>query len=222
MPRIARIVMKNAPHHITQRGNYNHKVFNDNNDRICYLKLIKKYSKKYYLKILAYCLMNNHVHFIVIPENKDSMAKTFHVVGMQYAQYINRKRKLAGHLWQSRFYSCFMDERHTYIATRYVEQNPVKAKMVNEAWQWKWSSAGYHIGGKDIAGFLEHATFLPEPNEWRNELKSQVSEPIIDRLEWCTKSGRPFAELPIIKKLEEITKTRLKYRRVGRPKKSKN
>ena len=96
MSRIARIVTINVPYHITQRGNYNQRVFYSDGDRSSYLKLIKKYSKIYHLKILAYCLMNNHVHFILIPKNINSMAKTFHVVNMQYANYINKRKKLIG------------------------------------------------------------------------------------------------------------------------------
>ena len=219
MPRIARIVMENVPHHITQRGNYEQKIFYSDKDRMYYLKLMKKYSQIYSLKILAYCLMNNHVHFIVMPQKKDSIAKTFKVVSMRYAQYINKKRHLAGHLWQNRFYSCIMDERHAYIATKYVEQNPIKADIVNEPWDWKWSSARYHIGDKDIIDFLQPTDFLPKPSEWKVELQNEEIKPIINKLEWCTKTGRPFADFSIVKKLEKITNTILRYRSVGRPKK---
>ena len=75
MPRIARIVAVGLPHHITQRGNYRQEVFLDDSDRRQYLFWIQEYSLKYHLSILAYCLMSNHVHFIAIPQEEDSLAK---------------------------------------------------------------------------------------------------------------------------------------------------
>jgi len=77
MARIARIIIPNIPHHVTQRGNYRQLVFDTDNDRVQYLSWIKEYSERYGVKVLAYCLMDNHVHFIVISSGADSLAKTF-------------------------------------------------------------------------------------------------------------------------------------------------
>mgnify|MGYP003973822927 FL=1 len=65
--------------------------------------------------------MTNHVHFVCVPEQEDTLARTFNTLHMRYSQYLNHKRKLKGHLWQGRFYSCTLDERHLYSAVRYVE-----------------------------------------------------------------------------------------------------
>lgn len=132
MPRIARVVVSEYPHHIIQRGNYRQNVFLDESDKRQYLSLIAEYSQKYHLKILAYCLMDNHVHFIGIPKNGNSMAKTFSVAHTLYSQYFNKKMKVSGHLWQGRFYSCVLDESHLIAAGRYVEQNPVRAGIVKK------------------------------------------------------------------------------------------
>ncbi|MGH7900320.1 MAG: transposase, partial [Thermodesulfobacteriota bacterium] len=75
MSRSARIVIPDYPYHITQRGNYRQNVFIDDDDRIKYLSWIDEYSKRYQLSILAFCLMNNHVHFITIPGKEDSLSK---------------------------------------------------------------------------------------------------------------------------------------------------
>ena len=130
MPRLARVVAIGMPHHVTQRGNYRQKVFEKKEDFKKYLFLIKKYSEKYELGIIGYCLMSNHVHFIVIPDNKKSMSKTFNMAHMMYSQYVNNKRKEYGHLWQGRYYSSILNEEHMIEAMRYVERNPVRAKMV--------------------------------------------------------------------------------------------
>ena len=120
MPRIARAVAVGIPHHITQRGNYRQVVFEEDSDYRQYLEWLKHYSNKYSLRIWAYCLMNNHVHFVAVPENEESMARAFNTLHMRYAQYSNAKRGDKGHLWQGRYYSTALDERHLYAAMRYV------------------------------------------------------------------------------------------------------
>ncbi|MFH0800878.1 MAG: transposase [bacterium] len=130
MPRIARAVAPVYPHHVTQRGNYRQPVFEEENDFRQYLFWLKEYTQRYALKIWAYCLMSNHVHFICVPEKEDSLAKCFNTLHMQYSQYVNKKKAVRGHLWQGRFYSCMIDERHLYAAVRYIENNPVRAGIV--------------------------------------------------------------------------------------------
>ncbi len=77
-----------------------------------YLKWLKEYSKKYSLRIWAYCLMGNHVHFVGVPMRDNSLAKTFNTLHMRYSQYFNKKRDITGYLWQGRFYSCLLDGVH--------------------------------------------------------------------------------------------------------------
>ena len=74
--------------------------------------------------------MTNHVHFVCVPEQEDTLARTFNTLHMRYSQYLNHKRKLKGHLWQGRFYSCTLDERHLYSAVRYVENKKVEADTI--------------------------------------------------------------------------------------------
>ena len=89
MPRIARVVVKGYPHHITQRGNYKQPIFIDDADRDKYLSLIKSESKQYGLMLLAFCLMDNHVHFIGIPDHEESMCRVFKYTNMKYSQYFH-------------------------------------------------------------------------------------------------------------------------------------
>src|SRR3989338_9323170 len=104
MPRIARIVVPGHAYHITQRGNYRRKIFRNDKDRSKYLSWIGEYSHRFHLSIIAYCLMDNHVHFIVRPRKEESLAKVFSAAHMRYAQYYNRERKASGHLWQGRVF----------------------------------------------------------------------------------------------------------------------
>ena len=94
MPRQARIVMPELAHHITQRGNYQQEIFDNEQNYKQYCKWINEYSKVNKLDILAYCLMSNHVHFIVIPKTKKDLASVFKTVHMRYSHYLNQLRLL--------------------------------------------------------------------------------------------------------------------------------
>ncbi len=146
MPRRARVVFEGVVHHITQRGNYRQNVFEDDSDKRKYVEFIREYSEKYGMKIYAYCLMSNHVHFIAAPVKEDSLAMTFKYANMRYSSYFNRKNRRSGHLWQGRFYSCPLQFEHALEALRYVERNPVRARMVELPWEYEWSSAREHVG----------------------------------------------------------------------------
>lgn len=146
MPRRARVVFEGVVHHITQRGNYRQNVFEDDSDKSKYIEFIREYSEKYGMKIYAYCLMSNHVHFIAAPVKEDSLAMTFKYSNMRYSSYFNKKNKRSGHLWQGRFYSCPLQFEHALEALRYVERNPVRARMVELPWEYEWSSAREHVG----------------------------------------------------------------------------
>ncbi|UCD00360.1 MAG: transposase, partial [Phycisphaerales bacterium] len=129
MPRLARTVAVGFAHHITQRGNNRYDVFFVDDDRRVYLELLKEQADKYGLDLVGYCLMSNHVHLIAIPHAEDALAKAVGRTHFRYAQYINRFHRRSGHLWQGRFYSCALDKRHFWLAMKYVELNPVRAKL---------------------------------------------------------------------------------------------
>jgi putative transposase len=220
MARIARVVAVGHPHHITQRGNYRQEVFRDDKDRQKYLTFIQEYSCQYKLNILVYCLMSNHVHFIGIPEQEDSLAKTFNTAHMRYSQYFNKKMGAGGHLWQGRFYSCVLGETHLAIAARYVERNPVRAKLVKEAWQWQWSSAIEHSGkGHGNSITLGHLFSFIDGNEkeWKEFLKAHDDEREMAELKRQTMKGLPVGTDIFVKKLEKKLGKVLRAMPRGRP-----
>ena len=139
MSRTARLVVPGMPHHITQRGTRRFNVFHDEADRLDYLSLFAENCHEFRLAIVAYCLMTNHVHYIAIPERTDSIARVFHRVHGTYSKRFNIKHGFVGHLWQERPFSCVLDEDHFWNAIRYVEQNPVRAGMVRNAIDYRWS-----------------------------------------------------------------------------------
>src|SRR4030042_3723897 len=118
MPRFARIVIPGLPHHVTQRGNRGADIFADDEDRVRYLQLLAKYSRLRGLDVLAYCLMTSHVHQIVVPRLRYSMAQALRDAPTAYALSFNQRVGATGHLWQGRFFSTVLDEPHLWAAVR--------------------------------------------------------------------------------------------------------
>ena len=142
-----RIVIPGYPHHIVQRGVRSLDIFFKDQDRIEYFNFLEEQSSRFGLTILAYCLMTNHVHLLAVPEKEDSLAKAVGEAHRQYTRMINFRENVRGFLFQGRFLSCpVYTDQYLFTALRYIEQNPVKAKMVKFPWKYKWSSAAYHCG----------------------------------------------------------------------------
>lgn len=145
MPRKARVVLPGIAHHVVQRGNYQQNVFEHDRDFKTYSYLVKQYALDHHLKIHAYCLMSNHVHFIITPPEKPSLGELFRSVHVRYSQYKNLQWGKLGQLWQGRYFSCVLGTTHLLRAIRYVEMNPVRAKLVKDPWDYIWSSARQHF-----------------------------------------------------------------------------
>jgi putative transposase len=155
MPRLARLVIPGIPHHVTQRGNNRQDVFFVDDDRRVYLALLEQHAERYGVEVLGYCLMGNHVHVIAVPPREDSLAKALGRTHFLYTQYLHRLHGRSGHLWQNRFFSCALDEPRCWTALCYMERNPVRARVVREAWRYRWSSAAAHCGAGEADGWLE-------------------------------------------------------------------
>lgn len=205
MPRIARMVAEGLPHHITQRGNYQQNTFLDDKDKERYLNWLEEYSKKSSLSILAYCLMPNHVHIIGIPAARESLAKTFHQTHTKYSQYFNKKLNTKGHLWQGRFYSCVLDEQHLIAALKYVERNPVRAGLIKEPWEWKWSSASAHVAMNNNRIILLTDVFSiinMNHNQWKQFISNAEENEDYKKIKSYTLTGRPLGSKEFVRGLE--------------------
>jgi len=146
MPRSARVTRVGSPHHVVQRGNRRSQVFFSNGDYLAYLHWLREYSDKFSVKVLAYCLMTNHVHLVVMPQVAGALSRMFGSLHSRIAQRVNRQNDWRGHLWQGRYFSSVLDEMYFWAAIRYVERNPVSAGMTERAEDYAWSSAAAHCG----------------------------------------------------------------------------
>ena len=148
MARLARVVLPDVAHHVTQRGNRRLPVFFSDADRALYLKLLQEGCTRADVTCLAWCLMDNHVHLILVPRAADGLRAALAQAHRRYTRHINFREGWRGHLFQSRFASYPMDAAHLLTAIRYVENNPVAAGLVADAGDWQWSSARSHLAGR--------------------------------------------------------------------------
>jgi putative transposase len=224
MPRIARIVFSEMPHHVTQRGNRRGNVFFTDDDRYQYMKWLKEYCKKHQVSLLAYCLMKNHVHLIVVPKQADGLQRAFKPLHMRYAQYINRQQNWSGHLWQGRFFSSVLDDAYLYAAVRYVELNPVRANLVEKAEDYPWSSAVAHCGlGIDTLLDFHHPAWkiFEDIKDWSAWLQEGDNPNDLEIFRRNINKNLPCGSKDFIEKLEDLTGKVLRFRPIGRPKKEK-
>ena len=220
MPRVARIVLPNLPHHIVQRGNNRQDVFFVNDDRLVYLALLGKECRKQGLRVLGYCLMTNHVHLVAIPPTKEAFAKAVGRADFVYTQYVNRLHGRCGHLWQNRFFSCALDQMHLLTALAYVDRNPVRAGLVRRAWEYPWSSAAAHLGRPDPAGLLDETAWREASRNvgFKAMLMRAEKERDLADLRQSTRAGRPLGSDNFLSKLEVSLGRRLRPLAGGRPK----
>ena len=210
------------PHHVVQRGNNREKVFFSEEDRDKYLELLKKYSEKWEAPVIAYCLMSNHVHLLTRPRHDLSLYKMMQGLTLCYTQYINRRYNRTGRLWESRYHSCIVDKaNYLWAVARYIEQNPVRAKIVKTAEQYQYSSARAHITGKRDEMLGEELLKEGQRRDYREMLRAVPSEEEMQSIRYSTKTGRPFGRRAFIETMERKLQTSFILRSPGRPKKGK-
>lgn len=217
MARLARVVAPGYPHHVVQRGNRRLPTFFCDEDYWLYLRLMSEWCEKFHVEIWAYCLMTNHVHMIAVPETEDGLRRAVGEAHRRYTTAINRREKWTGHLWQGRFSSVVMDEEHLLTAGRYVELTPVRAKMVTQADEYKWSSARAHLAGQDDL-LVKVGPMLSMVGDWSMCLAEPETESVYEEFKVTEKSGRPLGSESFVEKLEMLLGRSLKPKKRGRKK----
>ncbi len=214
------MVAVGAPHHVTQRGNNRQKTFLYDSDCRFYLALLADQSRRHGLGILGYCLLPNHVHLIAVPERPDSLARALGRAHNLYSRWFNRLRRRSGHLWQNRFYSAPLGRDHLLTALRYVDLNPVRAGLIERAIDYRWSSAGAHVSGRDPGGLLDMAGWaeICPGNDWAPYLEAATQEEaLLARIREATRSGKPVGDKLFVDELGRKAGFELELRPPGRP-----
>ena len=212
MPRGSRCLLPGVPCHITQRGVDRRETFSSGEDRHTYLDLLRQNLEDTEVRILAWCLMTNHLHLIAVPGRADSLSVLMRRVQGRYAQYYNAHSRRNGHLWQNRFFGCMLAPNRLWTAIAYVELNPVRARIVRRAEDYLWSSAVAHVTGGDGSGLLDMDGWRsPGRGAWRDTLHRQAAayqqrseahdSPV--QLRACTYAERPFGDDDFVAEMAE-------------------
>jgi REP-associated tyrosine transposase len=215
------VVAVAVPHHVTQRGNNRQQVFFSDAQRRFYLSLLAEQADRSRLRVLGYCLMPNHVHAIVVPMAETSMARAFGRTHNVYARHLNALRRRSGHLWQNRFYSAPLDRAHLLRALRYVDLNPVRARLIERAEDYRWSSARAHVTGADPGGLVDFDCWweICPAGDWADELAASETpeDDWAKELRAATIAGKPLGGKEFVEKLSAASGAALEVRPRGRP-----
>jgi putative transposase len=221
MARMARAVAAGAPHLVTQRGNRRQPVFFGDDDYAMYKALLAAGCRAAGVAVWAYCLMPNHVHLILVPSDEDGLRAALGETHRRYTRFVNAREDWRGYLWQGRFASFPMDASHLLAGARYVELNPVRAKLARRARDWRWSSARAHLSGRDD-GLVRVKPLLERVDDWAALLGEGLTEEEREAIRKGERTGRPLGAASFVKRLEKKLGRTLARQKPGpKPKKKK-
>ncbi|WP_339489675.1 transposase [Pseudomonas sp. EL_65y_Pfl2_R95] len=230
MPRIVRVVLPNYPHHVVQRGHNRQVVFAADYDYQRYLTDLRELKDAFGVKVYAYCLMTNHVHLLLVPgDSAAGLGQLMKALAARATRYRNRIERRSGILWESRYKSSVV-QSDTYLlaCARYIELNPVRARMTAEAGDYAWSSYCERIGQDTGSGLLDtDPCFLAlgcDHDERCERYKSFVKQGMrtdeICLIRNALQRGQLTGNKRFIDEIELVTGHRIEQRGQGRPKKN--
>ena len=216
---MARVVIPDVPHHVTQRGNRRQRTFFCDEDYRAYRELMATWCRRHGVDVWAYCLMPNHVHLVAVPECESALRAAVGEAHRRYTRAVNEREGWKGHLWQGRFASYPMDPGHLVHCARYVELNPVRAGLANTPEEWPYSSVRAHLIGRDD-GLVNVEPLLGRIGNWSAFLGEQQEPGLAEDLRAHESTGRPLGDSGFVEGLEQVVGRPLRPRRRGpRPRK---
>lgn len=226
MPRRKRMYLPGHPYHIVQRGNNREACFVEPENYLFCLEMWKECIKRYGVDVHAYCLMTNHVHFLVIPSREDSISRTMQVVGSRYGYYFNKTYKRSGTVWEGRHKSSLVQtDKYFLTCCRYIELNPVVAGMVDKPEQYRWSSYMVNAWAKKslIAHHYEYLKLGNKAEErchaYRELFRYQLSEHDVHLIKNACEYCHPVCDDRFTEAIEMQYGIKLGQAVRGRPKK---
>lgn len=205
--------------HATARGVNGCNLFESPEEKQEYLTRFALVAQQEDVEIHAYCILDNHVHFLLVPRKPGALARLFLRVHTWWAVVFNRRYQRQGHLFQGRFHSCVLDKAHYWAALRYIDANPRKHNLTQDLAGWKFSSARQHLTGQtDPLIPLEmgawHRRFsLHTYREFLEESDAEAAR----RIETSLRNGMPCGRAIFVRRLERKANRRLHALPPGRP-----
>jgi putative transposase len=149
MARLPRLTVPGYPHHIIQRGNNRQAIVADDDDDRRLLALLEEHSREARVAVHAYVLMTNHFHLLATPETAEGIPQMMQAVGRRYVRHFNQRQARTGTLWEGRYRSTLIQaERYLLACMVYIDLNPVRARMVDSADRYPWSSHAFYVSGR--------------------------------------------------------------------------
>jgi len=227
MGRLPRTIDEGLVYHALNRGNNRADVFQDDADRLAFLQALAKTKERYPFRLLGYCLMTNHFHLLLQPESGQSISRILQSLTVAHTWRYHKRHRTSGHVWQGRFKSpVVQDDAHLLVVLRYIEANPLRAKMVADPDVYRWSSFPAHGLGRDdplVNAFPEWEglgrTEAERRRRWRARVCAAQNEAELMTVRGSLRSGRPFATSEWTGQMAERLNIELIPRPRGRPRK---
>jgi putative transposase len=216
MARQARIVLRDTPHHITQRGNRGEPVFFEKADYEAYITFLSEECADKGVSIWAYCLMPTQIQLIAVPTRENALGRALGEAHRRYTRRINERNSWRGHLFQDRFFSYPMDETHLMNAARYIETQPVFSGSAPTPESYLWSSARAHVKGRDDKLLTPEKPLLHFVQDWSAFLQQwpQNGEP--KDIERHLQTGRPRGSDYFLDSVESMVGRPVRPQKPGR------
>ena len=202
MARLARFIIPGIAHHVTQRGNGRQQTFFGDEDYALYRDLLHEQCTTHGVAVWSWVLMPNHVHLILVPETKDALRAVLSRVNRAYAGHIHTREKRTGHFWQGRYGCVAMDDAHLHAAFAYVALNPVRARLVMRAQDWRWSSVHALLDPATGDGLTDTAAVLERTGDFADCLRAGEDEALSAALKRQETIGRPLGDAAFMEWIE--------------------
>ncbi|MEA1953063.1 MAG: transposase [Campylobacterota bacterium] len=213
-------------YHIVNRGVEQRVVFKEAEDYEYFEELMCFYAKSYGITIHNYCLMSNHYHLLIEIQH-ENLSKFMRQINANYAIYFNKKQQRSGHLWQGRFKSWHVtDEAYLYTLILYIEQNPLKAHIVQELEAYPYSSYNYFLDANNIPECLQESwivqNFLDDTEAIKTFLNSTVDTSQLDEMRKASSlveasnTNKKLNEVSLRKKLEKTKDTKSRNKQIAK------
>jgi putative transposase len=223
MPRTARIAPGGFVFHVLNRGNERRAIFEADGDYLAFLRTLGETLERVPLRILAWCLMPNHWHLLLWPHDDGQLGQFMQRLTTTHVRRWRLFRHSVGHghLYQGTYKSFPVEkDEHFYTVCRYVERNPLRAKLVRRAEDWPWSSLGAKLHAVAAAEAPPLATWpVPRPRAWMAHVNKPQTEAELDALRVSIQRGRPFGNAAWQKRTAKQLGLESTFRPRGRPKK---
>jgi len=227
MPRKPRFFLPKIPVHIIIRGHSRKVIFAETADYQAYLGWLKESAETYNCQIHAYVLMSNHVHLLVSASDPKNLSKLPQSVGRRYVPFFNHKYGCSGTLWEGRFKANSIDsECYLLRCYRYIELNPVRAKMVEKPDEYLWSSYGANAYGANNSIVTPHPLYLAlgkdskqRTKNYQEGFKEILEEKLIGKIRASVQTGTPLGSDKFKMEVENLLGVKVGQSRRGRPSK---